>query len=403
MSSLTPPVTPIILGGDSGAYSLARAFHEAYGVRSIVISTNPTYNVGWSRIVENVYVPDLMADEHALVRAVREAAAGAAARPMVVSCIDWYVRALAANRQQIEDVAVVPYVDVDTIDRADDKRAFARLCAELGVTHPATVVVRAGTRVAGVDLEYPLVAKAANARLWNASPWPGRQKVHYVRSAAELQQLCDDAGAAGYNDELVVQEIVDGDDSQMRIVTTFSNEDGKVVMVRSGSVFLEEHTPGTLGNPAAIRTESLPEIEAEARRIVEHLGWRGFANFDVKVDPRTGKGYIFELNPRTGRSNYYLTATGANPAKLWVDEHLGDGATTPRSTAPVLYRIVPRRLLKRYVDAPTWRALQGLRSVHPMRYRRDARPRRFAWVLYNEYGQYRKFARYYPRPRGPLG
>ena len=30
-------VQPVVVGGDIGAYSLARAFHEAYGIRTIAV------------------------------------------------------------------------------------------------------------------------------------------------------------------------------------------------------------------------------------------------------------------------------------------------------------------------------------------------------------------------------
>ena len=33
-----PVVQPVLLGGDFGVYALARSFHEAYGVNSIVLS-----------------------------------------------------------------------------------------------------------------------------------------------------------------------------------------------------------------------------------------------------------------------------------------------------------------------------------------------------------------------------
>ena len=32
------PFVPVILGGDIGTYSLAREFHEAYGVTSVVVA-----------------------------------------------------------------------------------------------------------------------------------------------------------------------------------------------------------------------------------------------------------------------------------------------------------------------------------------------------------------------------
>src|SRR5690606_8505227 len=139
-----------------------------------------------------------------------------------------------------------------------------------------------------------------------------------VRDRAELGSLLRLAGEAGYRRPINIQEYVPGDHAQMRIITTYSERDGAVRMACGARVLLEEHTPGTLGNPAAILTGRLEQVEADARRLVEHLGWTGFANFDVKVDPRTGVGHFFELNPRTGRSNYYLTASGLNPAAFWL-------------------------------------------------------------------------------------
>ena len=47
-------------------------------------------------------------------------------------------------------------------------------------------------------------------------------------------------------------------------------------------------------------------------------GYRGYANFDVKVDPRDGLAKFFEVNPRIGRNNYSVTGAGANVARFVV-------------------------------------------------------------------------------------
>ncbi|MBD5787647.1 carboxylate--amine ligase [Cellulosimicrobium terreum] len=393
-------VHPIVLGGDAGAYSLVRAFHEAYGVRSTVVSIVSTRNMRYSTILRNVVEPQLD-DPEVMVRTIRDVAASVKAPVMVVTCTDWYVRALAEHRAKIEDVAIVPYTSVDLLDRVMDKQRFSELCMELGVPHPRTVVRHGGDEVGDLDLRFPIVAKPGDNVAWHHTQFAGKRKVHELADRAQLQWLLRAAGDAGYRGAFVVQEFVPGNDSQMRIMTTFSDESGQVRMAHGGHVLLEEHTPGTLGNPAAILTGPLPQIEADARTLVEHLGWTGFANFDIKVDPRDGKGYFFELNPRTGRSNYYLTASGINPATYWVGEHLQGGRVPDPRRVPVLYRIVPRMVLRPYVraggDARVAQRLRKVRRVaHPLKYSRDRSWRRDLWVRLSELKQVRKFAQYYP-------
>lgn len=388
-------VHPVILGGDAGAYSLARAFHERYGVRSTVVSIRPTPNVAHSTIIRNVVEPRLD-DPAVMVELIRRAAATASGPVMALSCVDWYVRALAEHRARLEDVAVVPYPSVDLLDRVMDKRRFSELCQEIGVPHPRTEVRDGGEAVGDLALQYPVIAKPGDNTAWHQVSFRGKAKVHLVRDRAELAALLTAAGDAGYRRPVILQEYVPGDDAQMRIMTTYSDLSGTVRMAWGGRVLLEEHTPGTLGNPAAILTGTLSQVEADARRLVEHLGWTGFANFDVKVDPRTGVGHFFELNPRTGRSNYYLTASGLNPAALWMADHL-TGRWPLMEPLEVLYRIVPGFLLDKYVQDDAVRAdVRGARVVHPLKYKRDVSPRRDAWVRLAELNQVRKFAQYHP-------
>jgi D-aspartate ligase len=393
-------VHPVILGGDAGAYSLARAFHEEYGVRSTVVSIVRTRNMRYSRILTNVVEPELD-DPDAMVRTIRDIAARSDSPVIVVTCVDWYVRALAEHRAKIEDVAVVPYTTVDLLDRVMDKERFSELCVELGVPHPRTVVRHGGEDVGELDLAFPIIAKPGDNSAWHHVSFTGKRKVHELADPAQLQWLLRTAGDAGYRGAFIVQEMVPGSDAQMRIMTTFSDQRGYVKVAVGGHVLVEEHTPGTLGNPAAIVTGTLPQIESDARRLVEHLGWTGFANFDIKVDPRDDAGYFFELNPRTGRSNYYMTASGVNPAKLWVGEHLQGGNKPIPIRSSVLYRIVPARLLRRYVraagDPEVARRLKNVRRVvNPLRYSGDRSLRRNAWVWLAELNQYRKFKSFYP-------
>jgi D-aspartate ligase len=391
-----PAVHPVILGGDAGAYSLARAFHERYGVRSTVASIRPTPNVAHSTIIQNVVEPRLD-DPAVMVELIRRVAATAPGPVIAVTCVDWYVRALAEHRARLEDVAVVPYPSLGLLDRVMDKQRFSQLCHELGVPHPRTEVRDGGEPVGDLDLTYPVIAKPGDNTAWHQVSFRGKAKVHLVRDGDELAELLKAAGDAGYRRPMIIQEYIPGDDSQMRIMTTYSDRAGTVRMAWGGRVLLEEHTPGTLGNPAAILTGGLAQVEADARRLVEHLGWAGFANFDVKVDPRTGVGYFFELNPRTGRSNYYLTASGLNPAAYWMADHLTE--QWPQATQPreVLYRIVPGFLLDKYVHDESVRiAVRGARVVHPLKYKRDLSPRRDAWVRLAELNQVRKFTQYHP-------
>ncbi len=64
-----------------------------------------------------------------------------------------------------------------------------------------------------------------------------------MQDANEFKQITDEIYSHGYEKSLIVQDFIPGDDSHMRVLTCYSDQNGKVKMMCLGHVLLEEHTP----------------------------------------------------------------------------------------------------------------------------------------------------------------
>jgi D-aspartate ligase len=406
-----PGFHPVIVGSDIGVYALTRSFHEAYGLRTTVVAFAEPGPIAHSQLIDTVLSGTGAAEIVATLEKVAadRRAAGHAEPLLLQSNMDWVVRILAHHRGALEAAGyVLPYADVDLIDRICDKAEFSAVCAELGIPTPATVIQdfadaqAEGWRPQPVAFDYPVIAKPASSADYHDVQFAGKKKIYEIASRDELDSLWGSLRRAGFTGRFLVQEMIPGDDTQMRSVTTYSDTSGRVTLRCSARVLLEERTPAARGNPSAMIVEPIAEILDAAQRICEHTGWRGFANFDVKLDPRDGVFKFFEQNPRIGRNNYYLTAGGQNPTEVLVDDVIHGVRREPvTASREVLYCVVPHRLLRRYVLDEGLRArVVGLmrtgRTVHPLRYSADAAPRRRLYVLTALVNHVRKYRRYYP-------
>lgn len=421
-TAATSAFTPVIVGGDIGAYSLARAFHEAYGLRSTVISKLQGWHVDRSAIIDNISCRDPF-DPQALGETLTAIAAEArTAKLLLLGSADATVKSIIRVRDELQLLGeqwVVPYVDLATFRAGTEKQNFTELCRRLDIAHPLTRVFDLAedlpADVDGLDVPftYPVIAKPAEVSEWKKADFAGKQKVHTVDSAQDLLELLRRIQGAGYRESIIVQDRIPGDDQNMRILTCYCDADSVVRFSSFGRTLLEEHSPGAIGNPAAIITSVDREVTAQAQRLCKELGWTGYANFDLKYDPRDGATKFFELNPRLGRSNYYVTAGGHNPVTWYVDEHLGAGLPTEgpgsgegadgivQDQPETLYTVVPVALVKHYTTLPDakeqlTRVLDAKRVKNPLIYRGVERnPRRWAMIAAAMTNYVRKFRRYY--------
>lgn len=415
------PFVPVILGGDIGTYTLAREFHEAYGVRSVVLPAAGNGVIEHSVAIELRPIGS-MADEQRVVDALLQLAGEMAAGPgrplLLFGSLDYHVMLIARHRQALAAHYVIPYPELETIEQAAVKENFYALADELGVAHPRTRVYRGEDDIAAIaaELSFPLIGKPSSSADWIAAKFEGKQKIHTLQNLGELTDLLGRIDGSGYDSGYILQEYIPGGDEAMRLCTFFATAEGKVVFAGYGEVVIEEHAPLVLGNSAAIVTGRHREVAEAGAQLLERIGWRGIAMIDAKYDRRDGEVKFFEINPRLGRNHFYLTAAGVNPARFYVSEFLGpeydsfdlgqlpvaeeDGGIAQLSREH-LFTVLPHALLKRYLDNATGRKAAALLAAgkvsNPLKYASEKHPRRRFYLLANALNHFRKYRKFPPR------
>ncbi|MEA4954459.1 MAG: ATP-grasp domain-containing protein [Pseudoflavonifractor sp.] len=317
------PFIPLLLGADINVYSMARAFHEAYGIKTVAYGMYPSGPCYGSTIID-YRVSERNDEPERVLENVRHVAAEFPDKIiLLLGCGDNYLTSISANLPNYPANVVAPYVSLEQMEGLIHKERFYALCDQYGIDHPRTFVYKKGM---GHDFTLPFegpfaVKPAESATYWD-HPFDTQKKAYMLQTRAEVDQVIDDIYGHGYEDSLIIQDFIPGGDENMRVLTCYSGADGKVKLMCLGHVLLEEHTRHGIGNHAVIITEPGGELYDTFRRFLEDIHFTGFSNFDIKFDPRDGKFKAFEINCRQGRSNYYVTGAGYNLAKFLVEDRV---------------------------------------------------------------------------------
>jgi len=399
-----PSFTPVVVGGDIGSYALAREIHEAYGLTSVCLVPIPIAAIKHSKIMEHREIPSIEAHD---LRAGLEriAAEDPGRKVLVLTNSEPVIAAYNEVKDQLPANVVAPIPSAEVVDLVSHKDSFARLCAQNGLDTPRQEVVElAGSdAIAPTELPFPVVAKPAYSPEYSHFiNVLGFQKVYFMERQEQLDRLWKDLREAGFAGTFLVQELIGGDDTYMDSVTIYVASDGTPTLFSGANVLLEDHSPAMLGNPVAMITTSMREVWEKSARMLSQVGYRGYANFDVKRDPTDGRKVFLEVNPRIGRNSYYVAAAGENPMRHCVEDLvLGRPRELAYVEREILYTLVPLGLLRHYIRderllARTNRLIDAHLVFDPQRYDHDRGLRRMLAVETTEQNQRRKFAQYYP-------
>lgn len=344
---------PVLLGSDVNVYGMARSFHEEYGVKSLAIGKGALNATAYSKIVSVEVIEPQLEDDEVFCRVLTEFAEKHSDYPLLlVPCGDNYIKLLVRNQDRLRELYRFECIDEELLMRLSIKKSFYEVCTQYGFEFPRTASCTYENYKDFVpEFGYPMIIKPSNSvAYWNCS-FPHKKKVFVAENERESAEILEAIYSSSYKDALILQEYIPGDDSQMRVLNCYCGSDKKVRLISLGNALLEEHTPEGIGSYAAIINGYDAELAERMRLFLEDLGYIGWANFDMKLDPRDGKYKLFEMNLRQGRSSFFVTAGGFNMAKFIVDDIIyHKPQELVIADKKVLWSIIPQKVIFTYVN-----------------------------------------------------
>ncbi len=396
----------LILGTDANAYYLARCYHELYHKKARLLGHSFLPFTGYSDILEVTYDDSIWEEQGFLAALLKEKKTLGKGPTILISSNETYAGFMAANRAFLaENGFLFNCPDPQLLDTLMYKEQFYKTYQDSVIDLPETVYYDCSTDApVPEDLPFPLVVKPSNVILYNHLSFEGKNKIYKLQNRGELLETIAKIKKGGYDDCLILQKFIAGDDSYLFDAVAYCDQNGKVCFLSFAQIGLQEQTRSMVGNAAVLingynQFGGTKEVTDRLRRFLEEIDYRGFAEFDLKYDRDDGKFKVLEVNARQGRSSYYVSPLGCNLIKLLVEDLIEQKSPDYRLLEDkLLLSFVPRGIVRRYVknDAFKREALKLWRHrVNPIAYAKDNHPRRRLYLLKRALRYYRDYHKSY--------
>ncbi len=415
---MIPKFTPLLLGSDINVYGMARSFNEAYGIKVKAIAASQLAATRYSEIVD-VEVHDGFSEDPGFMNVMREKIATYQNHQepvLLIPCGDGYAELCAKHHEELKKAFAVPVIDYDLLKKLISKEGFYEIAEKYGLPYPKTKIVSLADYKADdyltLPFSYPVELKPEDPVSWLDIQFEGRKKAFTIHDESELADIVGKIYGNGYKADLILQDFIPGDDSNMRVLNAYVGKDHQVKMMCLGHPLLEDPTPQSIGNYMAILPDYDEKLYEQVQVFLEKLNYTGMANFDIKYDARDGQYKFFEINLRQGRSSFYVTLNGYNLAKWFVEDYvvdsLKDKETIYGNKMASKYQLwlgVPEKIFKTYAfDNDAKRTAEKLikegRYGTTVFYHKDKGFKRWLLMKYMFHNYYARYKRYYQVNKG---
>lgn len=270
--------------------------------------------------------PDMYESENALTSYLIGLGDKYAGNKVLIPASDDCSKYIALNADSLEETFTLLNPTASTMARVSDKQLQYELAEAAGVPIPETVFPKdiADLKAAAEGLtNYPYIIKPLEAQMWRlermAHVVNGRKAIT-VGSKEEL--LSEYARIAEYDVEVMVQEVIAGDDGKLVTFLAYCSKE-QIPLAYCIRRKLRQN-PVDFGYCTATVSCHNDEVERFSKQLLVESGYSGVVGIEFKFDSRSGQHKLIEINTRPVNTTGLSIGCGVNIPLIAYQDATGE-------------------------------------------------------------------------------
>jgi len=226
---------------------------------------------------------------------------------LIIPTNDDTLAAVSRHKEELESYHyIVACTEWEISKRFIDKMYTYALADEIGVPAPKTIVPKSVADLGNYDkvIHYPCLVKPRQSHRYFEL-----FKTKMVQVNDRDQMVSAYRQAADANLDVVIQELIPGDDSQVVNYNSYFWDGRPLVEFTAQQI---RKAPPDFGAPRVVISKDIPEVIEPGRNILKAMGFYGYSCIELKRDTRDGIYKLMEVNGRHNRSTLLAVRCGIN-------------------------------------------------------------------------------------------
>ena len=234
--------------------------------------------------------PYPLEDENGFIELLLEIGGVLKQKAVLFPCLDEWVFAVARHASRLREFFILPFSDLDTVERILDKSLLYRKCEERGIPIPRTFYIgeKRPEQIA-VEIGFPCIVKPALQREFTNE---FGEKVLRAETPAEFLTLCERAG----HHPLLAQEIVGAGVDSFYSLCSYVGRDSNPRGIFVGRK-LEQYPPD-FGTACLVDSRYVEEIVERGVDILREFGYHGISEVEYIYDDKSRDFKLLDINTR---------------------------------------------------------------------------------------------------------
>ena len=262
-------------------------------------------------------------DELGFIDLLLQIGASLKRKAVLFPCLDEWVFSVARHASELAEYYILPFSDIETVERILDKDLLYRKCEERGIPIPRTFYVgeRSPEQIAG-EISYPCIVKPALQRAFTNE---FGEKVLRAENRQEFLALC----ARAAHHPLLAQEIVGAGVDSFYSLCSYVGRDGEAKGVFVGRK-LEQYPPD-FGTACLVDSRYVGEIVERGVDILKQFGYQGISEVEFIYDEPSRDFKLLDINTRVWKWIGLPIRAGIDlPWLAYADAVNGDSKPAPK-------------------------------------------------------------------------